>query len=134
MAVRSRRTKNFWEPFYNPATPDNFQDHDWLFNNETGPTYRVFDALKAPLVNFLKIENVLFTFCDFSGVFEKSIVFKDCKFSNCDFGLSTFKNVKFTRCEFKLTSFTQTTITNSEFRDCKFNKIGISGNATDLSG
>lgn len=130
--VRGRRLKSYWEPFYKPKIKDKFIEHNWNFDNDTGPKYSIFNAER--LGQNRRIDSVRFTDCDFSGEFEKPVYFVDCTFDRCDLGLSKFVRAKFTRCRFTLTSFTQCTLVNSELRDCIYDRIGFSGNETQIEG
>ena len=135
MAIRQRRTKNYWEPIYNPELTGEFVDHDWNFENNKGPTKCTFLAEKLPQRDVQIFGSIHFQECDFSGVFsENRLIFKNCKFTFCDFGLSKFQNEKFSECEFHDCSFTQSDFKESEFRNCVFERIGISGNETKLEG
>lgn len=134
---------SFFEPMYapDPATPfpeDCFQDSDWDFATNKGPCRLTFsaDALyKSDLKDrpFVKFEGITFSECDFRGKFERNIVqFQNCTFALCDFGGSEFHNDKFTSCTFIDTSFTLAKFFNCQIRNCKFERIGASGNETQL--
>ena len=136
--ARTRRTKNYWEPFYNTNENNDFPNSDWNFSHCTGFRYQTFSAekLKGSLEgkNIKLIQGVTFTTCDFYGEFEDiKLIFKNCTFRSVDFGLTTLVKAKFTKCSFESVFFSQCSLINSEFRDCKFTNIYASGNETELN-
>lgn len=131
---RTRRTKNFWEPIYNPSTVERFPYADWRTACEHGATWKTLSSRDLSDVVqggfFPKAKNVQFMSCDFFGSVETVVVFENCKFLYCDFGLSAWRRAKFTNCEFNNTSFTQCEFVECEFRGCDWISTGLSGNET----
>lgn len=127
--ARSRRTNNWWEVIYDPNANEKM-GHDWNFENDKGPTDRLFDlgAVKDAIC-----DGITFTDCDFSGTLDRQrYAFKNCTFIGCDFGLATFLDVKFSSCTFRETTFSQSRIVNCKFEGCNFQVIGLGD--TDLEG
>lgn len=131
---RTRRTKSFWEPIFDPLETDNFPSCNWDFQHNGGPKHMTLCAEQLD-GSSTKFDKITFENCDFSGEFDfspREIVFKNCIFDRCDFGLSTWIGAKFRDCSFVLSSFTQTKWRACEFRSCKWDRIGISGNETEF--
>jgi hypothetical protein len=134
---RNRRTKNYWEPFYDPDERNPFPVHPWNFDHNGAPTHVTFtaDGLTAALKDGRspRFDKLRFVKCDFLGSFDVSprdIVFKNCIFEECDFGLSIWKRAKFTSCSLHRVSMTQSTWRECDFRACTWDQIAISGNET----
>ncbi len=125
---RTRRTRSYWEPIYNPQDYQDFP-HGELNVNHTGCKHSTIDF--ESLLQQRKISAETFDTCDFAGLFT-GIVLTDCSFVLCDFGLSTWKYGKFSRCSFAKCSFTQASFINCDFRDCKWIEISMAGNETNL--
>jgi hypothetical protein len=135
--IGSRRTTNWWEPFYEAAAKP-YETSDWNFSQTTGVrcallTSTCFDKQKIQ-GDSCKFKNKNFENCDFQGNFEHkpTILFDDCKFTGCDFAYSNWTYANFRNCKFSKCSFSLARFIDCEFRDCSWDSIGISGNKTDL--
>lgn len=138
---RGRRTASYWEPIFAPDLQSAFPLHDWNFAHTAAPRHVTLrdEELKARISSGTppRFDKIRFVECDFLGLFDifpREIVFNQCEFEKCDFGLSTWRRAKFSKCKFIRTSFSQTNFRECDFRSCDWKEIGLSGNATDISG
>lgn len=137
LRVRGKRSKNFWEPVFNPTKPPPTGVHDWDVSGKTGVvdllcrSKEVDARMAARSQTRWPVSSFDFTDCDFEGNFV-NIVFKNCNFVGCDFGSCSWKNAKFSNCVFVKCSLSVCTFEQSQFIDCKWDKIGISGTETKL--
>lgn len=136
--ARNRRVNNFWEPMHDPSFKEKygiFKREEWEPTTNKGPSQTTFSEDNLLKSGSKRFDSITFSECDFTGDFGKSdtIIFNECEFILCDFGTSTFNNVKFTMCKFQQTSFTQTRFNNCQLRSCIYDRIGISGNETQLN-
>ena len=134
---RSRRTRNHWEPFFDPDLNASFEERDWDFTGDKGPIHKRLSgtSLDQTSARPTKFSRVHFETCDFSGHIGggRTLVFEECRFTRCDFGLSTWNRVKFTRCLFEASSFSQSTLKHCEFRSSRWLRIGFAGSETIMT-
>lgn len=135
LRVRGKRSRNYWEPTFNPTKTAPSGVHDWDASGKVGVAdllcrsrdleekMRLREQTRWPVNSFT------FTDCDFEGKFA-NVSFKNCTFVGCDFGSSTWEGAKFSNCVFKRSSLSVCTFTQSQFIGCKWDKIGMSGTET----
>lgn len=132
LETSERRRKNYWEPIYAPKPTQKFELGDWDFEHKDSVVKCIYRVPNNTTIR-QNLKNIKFNECDFSEDYSQmDIAFDSCTFYKCDFGRSRWKRVKFRNCTFQLTSLTVCKFENCEFRDCTFDKIGISGNETQL--
>lgn len=136
---KSRRTKSYWEPFYDPDLKTMFTKGEWKNLNNESLTFKFFqaEALISAIGERLAphFTEKHFADCDFRGYFDKvdrPISFTRCTFLRCDFGTSTWARVKFSKCTFQESSFTQCSFRESAFFRCKWERMGFSGTETEF--
>ncbi|WP_370282677.1 pentapeptide repeat-containing protein [Pseudooceanicola sp.] len=136
MLPSTRRSKNHWEPFYDPEDEEAFSIGEWP-GDEQSYSRKVFYAKLAPEHTNYMIVDKAFSFCDFDGDFERdfagsSITFKRCTFTSCDFRSSILSKVKFSDCKFCCTSFSQCRLLDCIFSRCTYDSIYASGGGTEI--
>ncbi|CAN0622107.1 conserved membrane protein of unknown function [Burkholderia multivorans] len=135
LRVRGKRSKNFWEPIFNPTKPPPVGIHDWDASGKTGVTDLLCRSRELEVrmehrgQTRWPVNSFSFTDCDFEGKFV-NVIFKNCTFIGCDFGSCAWENAKFSNCIFKKCSLTVCTFAQSQFIGCEWDKIGISGTET----
>lgn len=136
--IGNRRATNFWEPIYGPEIKLVGEPYDWDLERDSGPTRRFIpgETLTRKLLagETLTIRNITFRECDFQGRFEATsiVMFDGCHFIGCDFAYSTWMNAHFKNCAFAHSSLAMATFERCEFRGCTWERMGVSGNKTDL--
>ncbi|MER8856897.1 MULTISPECIES: hypothetical protein [unclassified Mesorhizobium] len=137
---RRRRTFNYWEPIFDPDEDKPYPEIPWNFEHSLAPAHGTFtsggldDAISRGSKS--RFDKINFIKCDFFGLFDltlREIVFNECRFEFCDFGLSTWKRAKFSKCVFISSSISQSKWIDCDFRSCTWDKIGISGNETEIN-
>ncbi|WP_158939781.1 pentapeptide repeat-containing protein [Burkholderia sp. S171] len=135
LRVRGKRSKNYWEPIFDPTKAPPVGIHDWDVSGKTSiedllcrsqeleARMRKRSQTRWPVASFT------FRNCDFEGNFF-NIIFKNCTFVGCDFGSCNWKNAKFSNCSFKKCSLSVCTFEQSQFIGCAWDCIGISGTET----
>nr|WP_246331714.1 pentapeptide repeat-containing protein [Brevundimonas mediterranea] len=137
--IGDRRETNYWEPIYGPEVTVSSEPHNWDFDSDPSPTRQFMAGEK--LVKKIqagqthKIKDVTFTECDFQGRFHVTsiVIFDNCKFIGCDFAYSSWNSAHFKNCSFIASSLALTSFEKCEFRGCKWDRVGVSGNKTDLT-
>lgn len=136
---KARRTKSYWEPFFEPNLKTMFGQGEWKNLNSESSNFKFFQA--DALISAIDVGLVPhftekhFADCDFRGYFDKvdrPISFTRCTFVRCDFGTSTWARVKFSKCTFQESSFTQCSFRESAFFRCKWERMGFSGTETEF--
>jgi hypothetical protein len=136
--IGNRRATNFWEPIYGPDIKMVGEPYDWDFERDAGPARRLIpgDTLtkKIQAGETLVVRNITFRECDFQGRFQATpiVMFDGCQFIGCDFAYSTWNSAHFKNCAFIGSSLAMATFEKCEFRGCTWERIGVSGNKTDL--
>ncbi len=136
--IGNRRATNFWEPIYGPEVQMVGEPYDWDLTRDSGPTRRFIpgDTLtkKIEAGETLMVRNITFRECDFQGRFQATpiVMFDECRFIGCDFAYSTWNSAHFKNCAFVGSSLAMTTFEKCEFRGCTWERMGVSGNKTDL--
>jgi hypothetical protein len=134
---RHRRTKNWWEPIYNPSFEGILTESDWDFSG-SGPTRALLSASKLnhKLIDGVirKFADLTFDQCDFQGRFapKPSMGFVRCRFNWCDFAFSEWECCSFTECIFESSSLAMASFKDCEFRKCSWERMGFSGNRTKI--
>lgn len=133
-----RRATNWWEPIYGPQVELADEPYDWDTDRDSCPTRRFIPGTtlvkKVEAGKTLRVEKVTFKECDFQGHFQATsiVVFDNCRFIGCDFAYSGWNSAHFKDCAFVDTSLAMATFEKCEFRGCTWERIGMSGNKTDL--
>lgn len=137
--IGDRRKTNFWEPIYGPEVTVSSEPHSWDLEADPSPT-RSFMAGGTLVQQILegkmhKVKGVTFTLCDFQGRFHvpSIVIFDGCHFVGCDFAYSVWNSAHFKNCSFIASSLALASFEKCEFRGCKWDRIGVSGNKTDLT-
>lgn len=136
--TRAKRTRNFWEPIFDPSFSGPISNFDWDTRASTGVKNSLCGSeeldkiMNSTSATRWAIKNFEFQSCDFIGYFTRGLTFSGCKFNNCDFGSTTWKNVKFNNCLFEKCSLTLTTFEQCQFINCNWNEIGVSGTETKI--
>jgi len=134
----NRRATNFWEPIFGPSVMLDAEPYDWDIDHSNQPVRRFIPG--EILTNKLKsgetltVKGITFTDCDFQGQFLATaiVVFDGCHFLGCDFAYSSWNSAHFKNCRFKDTSISIARFEKCEFRGCTWDRVGVSGNKTDL--
>ncbi|HEF4840210.1 TPA: pentapeptide repeat-containing protein [Burkholderia vietnamiensis] len=135
LRVRNKRSKNYWEPTFNPTKAAPTGVYDWDASGATGVadllcrSHELREKMKHRGQTRWPVSSFRFTDCDFEGGFV-NITFKNCTFVGCDFGSSVWENAKFSNCVFKKCSLSMCTFKQSQFIECAWDKIGMSGTET----
>ena len=136
--VGNRRTTNFWDPIYGSDVKMVGEPYDWDLERNSSPT-RCFipgETLTRKMQDgeTLTIRNITFRECDFQGLFQATtiVMFDGCQFIGCDFAYSTWNSAHFKKCSFINSSLAMAAFEKCEFRECTWDRIGVSGNKTDL--
>jgi hypothetical protein len=136
--IGNRRATNFWEPIYGPEVTMVGEPYDWDLERGSDPTRRFIPgaALTEKIRNgeTLTVKNIAFRECDFQGRFQATtiVMFDGCQFIGCDFAYSVWNSAHFKNCTFTASSLAMATFEKCEFRGCSWERIGVSGNKTDL--
>lgn len=137
--IGDRRETNFWEPIYGPEVTVSSEPHNWDFEADPSPTRRFMSGetlvQKIQAGETHKVKGVTFTECDFQGRFHVTsiVIFDGCHFVGCDFAYSSWNSAHFKNCSFSTSSLALASFEKCEFRGCKWDRIGVSGNKTDLT-
>lgn len=135
----NRRATNFWEPIYGPEVTMAAEPFDWDLERDPGPTRRFIpgEVLTRKLEGgeTLKVKGIIFKECDFQGRFQATPIamFDGCRFIDCDFAYSSWNSAHFKNCAFIGSSLAMATFEKCEFRGCTWERVGVSGNKTDLT-
>jgi Pentapeptide repeats (9 copies) len=127
------RSKNFWEPTYEPLRAPISQQCLWSTIPEmVGPFEKICkgeDFSSAGSFQSHSLEEKTFKSIDFEGDFKRTrqFTFKKCCFEMCHFSGTTWTSVKFNGCVFKNCTFGVVTFSNCHFYDCIFERISITG-------
>ena len=136
--IGDRRATNWWEPIYGPEVTLVEEPYDWDTDRDSGPTRRFIPGAslvkKIEAGKTLRVKDITFKDCDFQGRFQATsiVVFENCSFIGCDFAYSAWNSAHFKDCAFAASSLAMATFEKCEFRGCTWDRIGMSGNKTDL--
>lgn len=136
--IGDRRQTNFWEPIYGPEVTVSSEPHNWDFEADPSPTRRFMSGetlvQKIHAGETHKVKGVTFRECDFQGRFHVTsiLIFDSCHFVGCDFAYSSWNSAHFKNCTFSASSLALASFEKCEFRGCRWDRIGVSGNKTDL--
>lgn len=136
--IGNRRSTNWWEPIYGPEVKMVGEPYDWDLDRDSCPHRRFIPGEKltekAKAGETLTVKNITFSQCDFQGRFQANpiVMFDGCRFIDCDFAYSSWSGAHFKECSFIDSSLALAGFEKCEFRDCTWERIGVSGNKTDL--